>query len=369
MEGVSLKEAAGLLGVSAEKLKSDIRRGHFPAFYEEQGERRYVRVSLEEIALRGGGQKGFYQLLHLYLEELAAGVYGKPASSKHIKNIREFIGIYFKRLGKDANIALINPESFRAFLLTMKADDEAKRDYYWTKHNVFMALLGFMRYLCREKHIPRVMREDFRELKPKQKYKRVQEFPTYKMVCDFRKFIRDQGLRYTQFETEMYASDVLLCLYAFAGLRRMEAATLRLSDINWEDGYIRVWGKGNKERLVPLDAVRGNSQLRDVLLAWVNVRRKGPGECLVNGINCQALTESAIANRFKRLSAKFKKENPSIPEKIKFMPHSFRRAAATFMEASGRSPAHIQYILGHEDSKTTELYRRVTAREVLGLQF
>ena len=131
-------------------------------------------------------------------------------------------------------------------------------------------------------------------------------------------------------------------------LRVSELVELTLHDIDFEAGFIRVLGKGSKERIVPLGAFAEEAladymeNSRDRLL-----KGKRTQQLFVNGRDGGKLSRSGF---FRILDAYGKKLG------VKIHPHALRHSAATHMLANGADLRVIQEFLGHSDISTTQIY-------------
>ncbi len=146
------------------------------------------------------------------------------------------------------------------------------------------------------------------------------------------------------------------------GLRVSELVGLRLSDLYLDDRFLRVVGKGNKERLVPISG-RAVSELH----LWFDDRRQmtiKPGEEDYVFLNRRGhhLTRTMILIMVKRLG-----EAAGITKTIS--PHTLRHSFATALLKGGADLRVIQVLLGHADIGTTEIYTHMDdemlRREVL----
>ena len=142
---------------------------------------------------------------------------------------------------------------------------------------------------------------------------------------------------------------ILETLYS-CGLRVSELINLRLSNLHFEAGFVRVIGKGNKERLVPI----GSSALKYIAIYRDEVRRHQdiqPGEEDMVFLNRRGkrLTRVMIFTIIKELvkSAGIKKQ---------VSPHTFRHSFATHLIEGGADLRAVQEMLGHESITTTEIY-------------
>ena len=146
------------------------------------------------------------------------------------------------------------------------------------------------------------------------------------------------------------------------GLRVSELVTLKLSDLYLEDGYLRIMGKGAKERLVPISP-RAIKELG----FWFDDRRHmtiKPGEEDYVFLNRRGahLTRVMILIMIKRQA-----EAAGIQKTIS--PHTLRHSFATALLEGGADLRVIQALLGHESIGTTEIYTHIDTstlrREIL----
>ena len=142
---------------------------------------------------------------------------------------------------------------------------------------------------------------------------------------------------------------VVELLYS-CGLRVSELCQLRLSDLFLEEGFLRVVGKGDKQRLVPLSG-RATEELRRwfALRAEIDIR---PGEedfVFVSRLRRKRLSRITVFHNV-RLYA----ERAGIRKVIS--PHTFRHTFATHLLEGGANLRAIQAMLGHESITTTEVY-------------
>lgn len=147
-----------------------------------------------------------------------------------------------------------------------------------------------------------------------------------------------------------------------SGLRVTELITLKISDLFFEDGFIKVHGKGNKERYVPINEL--NQKYIEIYIKDIRVhipRIKGFEDTLFLNRNGKQLSRNMIFIILKDLAQK-----AGIKKKIS--PHTFRHSFATHLLEKGADLRAIQQMLGHESITTTEIYMhldRTFLKEVL----
>ena len=137
------------------------------------------------------------------------------------------------------------------------------------------------------------------------------------------------------------------------GLRISELCNLRISQLYLEDKYIRVKGKGSKERLVPIEGV-AIDRVREWLVTRMGYKVKPSEEDYV----FVSLTRgSRLSRRSLFVYIKDYAERAGIKKNIS--PHTFRHSFATHLLEGGANLRAIQMMLGHEDISTTEIYMHI----------
>jgi integrase/recombinase XerD len=134
------------------------------------------------------------------------------------------------------------------------------------------------------------------------------------------------------------------------GLRVSELVTLKISDLFFEEGFIKITGKGNKQRLVPIS----NVTQKYILLYKNTVRthitiQKGFEDTLFLNRRGKQLTRAMIFTIIKNLAV-------SIDLNKTISPHTLRHSFATHLLENGADLRAIQLMLGHESITTTEIY-------------
>ncbi|MFD0975293.1 site-specific tyrosine recombinase XerD [Salinimicrobium gaetbulicola] len=142
---------------------------------------------------------------------------------------------------------------------------------------------------------------------------------------------------------------ILETLYG-CGLRVSEVINLRLSDLFFKEGFIKVTGKGDKQRFVPIsDATQKYINLyREHIRSHQDIQ-KGHEDTLFLNRRGKQLTRAMIFTIIRRLS-----DDSGLHKKIS--PHTFRHSFATHLLENGADLRAIQQMLGHESITTTEIY-------------
>ncbi len=137
------------------------------------------------------------------------------------------------------------------------------------------------------------------------------------------------------------------------GLRVSETVNLNLSDISYADEFVRVIGKGDKERLVPIGSVALDAIRWYVDHVRVHIKTQtGNNDIVFLNNRGKRLSRVMIFYIIKELAAK-----AGIHKKIS--PHTFRHSFATALVEAGADLRAVQQMLGHESITTTEIYTHI----------
>lgn len=155
------------------------------------------------------------------------------------------------------------------------------------------------------------------------------------------------GLRDRAFLETMYS----------CGLRREETVSMTLHAPDLKEGVLRVNGKGNKERVVPMGEKASH---------WITRYLDDVRPQLVKDPEQQVLWISQKGNRLSRstVDKMIRRYGISAGIEMKMSPHVLRRACATHMLNNGAHPVELQLFLGHSDLKNLSQYLKVTITEM-----
>jgi integrase/recombinase XerD len=134
------------------------------------------------------------------------------------------------------------------------------------------------------------------------------------------------------------------------GLRVSELVSLKISDLFFDEGFIKITGKGNKQRFVPVGDLTQKyiAIYKNGIRVHLNIQ-KGHKDTLFLNRRGRQLTRAMIFTIIKDLAVKI-----NLNKKIS--PHTFRHSFATHLLENGADLRSIQLMLGHESITTTEIY-------------
>lgn len=149
---------------------------------------------------------------------------------------------------------------------------------------------------------------------------------------------------------------MLELLYA-TGIRVSELVSLNLEHINLDSGFIRCFGKGSKERIIPLGDVAARFLKEYLTRGRSKLTKAGNTPALFINQHGRRLTRQGFWKIIKKyaLKAKIKKE---------ITPHTFRHSFATHLLENGADLRSVQEMLGHADISTTQIYTHLTKQRM-----
>ena len=150
---------------------------------------------------------------------------------------------------------------------------------------------------------------------------------------------------------------MLETLYS-CGLRVSELISLKISDLFFEEGFIKITGKGNKQRFVPV----GSSTIKFITIYANQIRvhvpiQKGFEDTLFLNRRGKQLTRAMVFTIIKNLAI-------AIDLNKTISPHTFRHSFATHLLENGADLRSIQLMLGHESITTTEVYMHLDRKHL-----
>ncbi len=155
-------------------------------------------------------------------------------------------------------------------------------------------------------------------------------------------------------ETAVRDSAMLELMYS-SGLRVSEIISIKINDLNFEAGFLRVLGKGSKERVVPMNR-RASEKIKQYILEMrpsLLKERQSPFLFLTN--RGMPMTRQRFWQALRRLGNM---------AGLKITPHTIRHSFATHLLDGGADLRSVQKMLGHSDISTTQIYTKVSADRI-----
>ena len=186
---------------------------------------------------------------------------------------------------------------------------------------------------------------------PSPKYKK--SMPTFLSKEQVEKIVEKINLNENLDDQAKKRDQAIIMLFFSSGIRLNELISIKLSDIDFSDNKIKVFGKGKKQRIENFDSYN-----KDLMIQYLEMIQKYPlvkelynNNLFVDKKN-KALKErkvqTIVMNNLKQLSL------------ASYGPHTLRHSFATHLLNSGVSIKSIQSLLGHESLSSTQIYTHVT---------
>lgn len=251
----------------------------------------------------------------------------------YIRDIRKLADFCFKIKVDELNISV---NEIREFIADLNSKNISAR----SQARIISGVKAFFKYLIIEDYItndPTMLIEN-----PKIGLK----LPEVLTIDEIELIISSIDLSNKQGERNRA---ILETLYS-CGLRVTELINLKISNINFKEGYIKVIGKGDKERLTPI----GSNALKYISIYVNEVRihqkiSKNHEDFVFLNNRGSKLSRVMIFTLIKRIVDK-------VGIKKKVSPHTFRHSFATHLIEGGADLRAVQEMLGHESITTTEIY-------------
>lgn len=210
----------------------------------------------------------------------------------------------------------------------------------YTQARMVSGLKAFFRFLVYEEVITKDPSELLEAPKLGRKLPDTLDLPEIEQIFDSIDMSKPEGQRNRAMLETLYSS----------GLRVSELINLKISNIHDDIGFLRVIGKGSKERLVPIgrSALKHIKIFRDEVRVHIDVKQ-GFEDHLFVSKRGKAISRVMVFMIIKDLAEK-------IGLKKSISPHTFRHSFATHLIEGGADLRAVQEMLGHESITTTEIY-------------
>jgi integrase/recombinase XerD len=244
---------------------------------------------------------------------------------------------------KEQKISEITEDVLVDFIFYLKNKVHIKKKKYaeMSIARTLVSIKGFFKFLVRVNALDKSPFEDMDSFKV---HKKIPEVLTAGDI--------DNLLKQPDLSTKEGIRDkAILELFYSAGIRVSELTGLELTDVNLEEKTLRCYGKGSKERVVPI-----GDYVVDSLSNYLDIR----GEFLKKKFS-QHLFVTRLSRKFTRVGiwtiVKNYAKTAGITKDV--YPHIFRHSFATHLLAGGADLRSVQEMLGHKDISTTQIYTHV----------
>lgn len=273
--------------------------------------------------------KGYRNYLRLERSLAANSI---EAYTRDVEKLAQHLDMHHPGLGPSA----VHLDHLRAFVAWLNSIGMSA----YSQSRIISGLRSFFLYLLGEELITTDPSELLEAPRIGRKLPDTLDFPEIERILEAIDLSTPEGTRNRAMLETLYSS----------GLRVSELVSLRISHIYFDIGFLRVIGKGNKERLVPI----GKEAMKFVRLYLDHVRpqvKPKPGAEAFAFLNRRGapLSRVMIFTIIKQLTAA-----AGIRKTVS--PHTFRHSFATHLVEGGADLRAVQEMLGHESITTTEIY-------------
>jgi integrase/recombinase XerD len=265
---------------------------------------------------------------------------------------RNTVDSYFLDLSKFQNFLSSKDKEFVSFSRADIIDFiERLRDEGYSIASI-CRFISSIKGLCKYLIIEDIIKEDPSEnLQSPKKWERL---PKSLSISEVRSLLEINSLNNQSVPTKIRDHVMFELLYS-SGLRVSELISLKLEDINLEAGFLRVLGKGSKERVVPV-----NIRAMEMIKRYINQQRseilkKRRSSYLFVTSRGGPMTRQHFWQTIKTFGRR---------RGIELSPHTMRHSFATHLLERGADLRSLQKMLGHSDISTTQIYTKVSTERL-----
>lgn len=251
------------------------------------------------------------------------------------------IGLFLRHLtSKDKSLDSFSKADIMDFLGKLKDGDYSTSSIC----RVISSIRSICRYMMIEKDVTENPSENLQSPKKWERLPKALSFADVIALLDSK----------TDSATFLRDTAMLEILYS-SGLRVSELVSLKMGNVNLEAGFLRIIGKGSKERLVPV-----NPRALDKIKRYIKELR--PGILKKKHSDYLFVTNRGRAMTRQRFWQTIKKYGKKIG--LELSPHTLRHSFATHLLEGGADLRSVQKMLGHSDISTTQIYTKVSSDRI-----
>lgn len=293
--------------------------------------------------------------VHIPLEKIIDDFTGYLSSERNVSvhtlrsylsDISQFMEYLKNIYGKDnlfeEDLSKIDHITIRGFLSELSGKGIRKT----SMARKLSSIRTFLNYLCRESKLKR------NPGKVVSTPRREKTLPVFLTVDDMNKLICAPSGE----DIHALRDRAILEVFYSSGLRISEMAFLNVEDINFDEGLIKVKGKGRKERIVPI-----GQRAMEAVKRYMDVRKKPFGPERGTPLFLNKFRERITPRGIHRIVDKYKK----ISGLWDITPHSLRHSFATHLLDGGADIRSVQEMLGHASLSTTQRYTHVNMDKLI----
>ena len=292
----------------------------------------------------------FEEIKELYCKEMIIRGWTERTREEYSQNLTQFLNFIrsTNKIKKIAEITQKQISNYQSYLFYYQ-DKDKKQYSINTKIKKLVIMRNFFEFMVQSNRM--LINPANRIILPKEEKKlprkplSEKEIKQIFQVMDIRTFI---GFR----------DRVIFELFYTTGIRVTELIGIKIKDIQFENKLLKVKGKGNKTRIVPLC---------EIMVSYLNEYIEKVRSGLLNGTENEYLFITFRGSHFhdkNEIRMRLVKYCKIAGLKRKIGTHHFRSTCATRMLEGGASIRHIQEMLGHEKMETTERYLKVSIKKL-----
>jgi integrase/recombinase XerD len=281
------------------------------------------------------------QFLSEYLEylEIEKGL-SENTLEAYRRDLTSFLD--FCSNGKEFEITDITRSDINSYILKLRQDKYSPSSVM----RKVASLRGFFKWFCANEYGQKNPAQTLEQPKMPKRLPKI-------MTIDELNTILNSDLSKTE--------TVIVELLYGCGLRVSELTNLKFNDIDLKSKYIKCYGKGSKERIVPFgekakDALKKYSKYREMILLKNNSNNKN----LLIKEDGKNISRQDVYNFIRKQGEKIHKH---------ISPHTLRHSFATHLLENGADLRVVQELLGHSDVSTTQLYTHITKKRLKEVYF
>ena len=264
--------------------------------------------------------------------------YSKNTIISYKRDLETFI-IYCNKMHVE-DISLVDEKIIRDFISSLHRNGISPRSI----KRSLSSLRGFFNFMMKNKIIRINFAENIRSPKAEKNLPEILQHEDINLLAD----IKTKKDGYYKNKDLLIRDTAIFELFYSSGLRLSELASLKISSINFNESMLRVIGKGNKTRIVPV-----GSKAIQAIHTWIKIRKSylsnNSSNFLFIGLRGKPLSVRNVQLRMSLLA-----KASGVEQKL--YPHKLRHTVAThLLESSGNIRA-VQEFLGHENISTTQIY-------------
>ncbi len=368
---VRINEAAKLAQTESDYLHKLVKREELPARYELKGRLKYWYVDIESprfiklldrldkdkktTTAKAASKRKLYSGhcidWHVWEAMCKRGeeIVSRGCSDRTIRNYKYYIERFF------SSYEYLNRDTLRAALVAYEERETPETDFYAPKSHLYFALMTVAKYFVHCGLESHDLIKSLEYMRPKKKRTVVtRKCYTETVVRDTVKEIQSARTKknapaYSDYNAAL--NTALIFTAFFTGARSSEICGIRLQDVDFQKGSIRLFGKGGKERFVGMSL-----ELQESIRFYLTFR---PPEREI-----LFLSDSGKPLRAAYLHRRIKRAGKWINEDL--APHALRRTSITWMLNHKKLPMPlVRDAVGHSSLAVTNIYTKPTANDVI----